>query len=171
MKNIIKKMLTFEVPEEKERFIIKEEENVIKYDIRKNKEIKDEFVSTDYNYNLEYIKNRFSYPENNDFVIRKLNLKGNVPAFIIFYDGMVSASMVDLSIVETLQKMPFIMDEKIKPDAEEIMERYIGHGQVMATEKFSDIIDEVNFGSCGLFIDGLDKGYAIDVRLWINRGI
>lgn len=171
MKNVVKKIFTFEVPNEKESFIIEEKENTIEYDIRKNSENKEELVSTDYNYNLEYIKKRFSYPENNDFVIRKLTLKGNISAFIIFYDGMVSASMVDLSIVETLQKMPFIMDDKIKPDAEEIMEKYIGHGQVMSTEKFSDIIDEVNFGSCGLFIDGLSKGYAIDVRLWINRGI
>jgi len=172
MKNIIKKIFTFQVPTEKENFIIEKEEDSVDYDVR-NEEFdeEDKIVSENYNINLEYIKKRFSYPENNDFVIRKLNLKGNIRAFIIFYDGMVSASMVDLSIVETLQKMPFIADDKIKPDAEYIMEKYIGHGQVMVTEKIDDIIDEVNFGSCGLFIEGLTKGFAIDVRLWINRGI
>jgi len=90
MKNIIKKIFTFQVPTEKENFIIEKEEDSVDYDVR-NEEFdeEDKIVSENYNINLEYIKKRFSYPENNDFVIRKLNLKGNIRAFIIFYDGII----------------------------------------------------------------------------------
>lgn len=172
MKNILKKIFTFEVSSKREEFIIDKKNILIDYDVRtEDKDISHEKVSKDYKYNLEYIEKRFSYPENNDVVIRKLKLKGDIPAFIVFYDGMVAGSAVDLSIVETLQKMPFIMDEKVKSDAEAIMEKFVGHSQAMVTENFDDIIDEVNFGSCGLFIDGVSKGFAIDVRLWENRGI
>lgn len=172
MKNILKKIFTFEVSSKREEFIIDKKNILIDYDVRtEDKDISHEKVSKDYKYNLEYIEKRFSYPENNDVVIRKLKLRGDIPAFIVFYDGMVAGSAVDLSIVETLQKMPFIMDEKVKSDAEAIMEKFVGHSQAMVTENFDDIIDEVNFGSCGLFIDGVSKGFAIDVRLWENRGI
>ena len=172
MNNIIKKLFTFEVPARAQEFIINDKNNTIAYDVRQEEENKKEdLVSKDYDYNLKFIENTFSYPQNNDVVIRKINLKGNIRAFLVFYDGMVNMNMVDISIVETLQKIPFIIDEEIPPNADYIMEKLVAHGQATATEKFDDIIDEVNFGSCGVFIEGVDKGFAIDVRFWVNRGI
>lgn len=172
MKNIMKKILFFSVPSEKEKFIIENEENSIAYDVRKEEfDKKEDIVSKDYNYNLEYIKKRFCYPKNNDVVIRTLNLKGNIPAFLVFYDGMVSSNAVDLSIVETLQKIPFFADGKISMKAEEIAEKFLGHNQVSIEDKFENIIDEVNFGSCGLFVAGIEKAFILDVRSWDNRGI
>lgn len=172
MKNILKKLLTFEVPSESESFVINDKTNTVNYDIRcEEQDKKEDIVSENYDYNLEYIKYKFSYPDNNDVVIRKINLKGDIRAFLVFYDGMVATDMVDLAIVETLQKIPFLIDEKIPFNADFIMEKLVAHSQAMATEKFEDIIDEVNFGSCGLFVEGIDKGFAIDVRQWGNRGI
>ena len=172
MKNILKKLLTFEVPNESESFVINDKTNTVNYDIRcEEQDKKEDIVSENYDYNLEYIKYKFSYPDNNDVVIRKINLKGDIRAFLVFYDGMVATDMVDLAIVETLQKIPFLIDEKIPFNADFIMEKLVAHSQAMATEKFEDIIDEVNFGSCGLFIEGINKGFAIDVRQWGNRGI
>lgn len=172
MKNILKKIFTFEVPTENNKFIIKNESDSVLYDVRKEEQDKkEEVLSKNYDLNLEYIKYRFSYPENNDVVIRNIKLKGNIRAFLIFYDGMVDTDMVDLAIVETLQKIPLFSDEKVHLDADYIMERLVSHSQVTKTKKIEDIIDEVNFGSCGLFVEGLDSGFAIDVRKWGNRGI
>lgn len=172
MKNIIKRIFTFEAPAKSENFIIEERKSAVNYDVRCEKfDTVDELVSINYDYNLKYIENRFSYPENNDVVIRKINLKGNIRAFIVFYDGMVDTDMVDLAIVEALQKLPFLSEEEIIPTADYIMEKLMSHSQVSANKKFEDIIDEVNFGSCGLFVEGVEKGFAIDVREWGNRGI
>ena len=172
MKNIIKNIFTFEVPTENKKFIIKNDSNSVLYDVRKEEQDKkDEILSKDYDSNLKYIKHRFSYPDNNDVVIRNIKLKGNIRAFLVFYDGMVDTDMVDLAIVETLQKIPLFLDEKVHPDADYIMERLVSHNQVTKTKKFDDIIDEVNFGSCGLFVEGIESGFAIDVRQWGNRGI
>ena len=172
MKNLLKKILTFEAPARQENFIINDRNNTVIYDVRKEEfDKKEDIVSENYDFNLKYIESRFSYPENNDVVIRKINLKGNIRAFIVFYDGMVDTDMVDLAIVETLQKLPFLSEEKISLNADYIMEKLVAHSQASATDKFEDILDEVNFGSCGLFVEGVEKGFAIDVRKWGNRGI
>ena len=76
MKNILKKIFTFEVPTENNKFIIKNESDSVLYDVRKEEQDKkEEVLSKNYDLNLEYIKYRFSYPENNDVVIRNIKLK------------------------------------------------------------------------------------------------
>ncbi len=172
MKKFLKKLFTFEVPAENELFIMNDKSNIVKYDVRyEEKDKKEDIISKNYDYNLEYIKYKFSYPENNDVVIRNLNLKGNIRAFLVFYDGMVATDMVDLAVVETLQKIPLMTEEKINLNADYIMEKLVAHSQATAVEKFDEVIEEVNFGSCGLFVEGVDKGFAIDVRQWGTRGI
>lgn len=172
MKNILKKLLLFEVPAKREEFVIDKKEENVEYDVRYedfNKE--NPQVSDDYDKNLQYIKTRFSYPENNDVVIRNIRLKGDIRAFLVFYDGMTDTKMIDLAVVETLQKLPLLSKDKIPQNAQYIMENLVSHSQVSANRDIEKIIDEVNFGSCGLFVEGVDQGFAIDVRSWGNRGI
>ncbi len=172
MKNLIKKLFTFEVPSQRENFVITDREESVKYDVRfEDFEKKEDLVSKDYEFNLNYIKKRFSYPQNNDVVIRNIKLKGDIRAFLVFYDGMVDTQAVDLAVVETLQKLPLLSKDKIDLDFEYIMENLVSHSQISAKKEFEKIIDEVNFGSCGLFVEGVDKGFAIDVRKWGTRGI
>ena len=114
MKNFIKKLFTFEVPSQRENFIIEDKDEHIGYDVRyEDYDKKEEKVSKNYDENLQYIKKRFSYPQNNDVVIRNIKLKGDIRAFLVFYDGMVDTQAVDLAVVETLQKLPLLSKEKI----------------------------------------------------------
>ena len=39
------------------------------------------------------------------------------------------------------------------------------------TNKMNDIIEEVNFGGAGLFIDGIDSAYTCDVKGWVQRQV
>ncbi len=172
MKSIFKKIFTFDVPNDADEFLIGEETDNIKYDVRQEEmEKKVVNVSKSYDDTLKYIENRFNYPDNNDFVIRKLRLKGDIRAFIIFYDGMSDTASIDGAIVETLLKIPFISKEKVEINADYIMERLLAHSQVRKCEDFDTIIDDVNFGGCGLFVEGLSCGFVLDVRNWGNRGI
>ena len=172
MKNILKKLLLFEVPAKREEFVIDKKEENVEYDVRyEDFDKENPQVSDNYDKNLQYIKTRFSYPENNDVVIRNIRLKGDIRAFLVFYDGMTDTKMIDLAVVETLQKLPLLSKDKIPQNAQYIMENLVSHSQVSANRDIEKIIDEVNFGSCGLFVEGVDQGFAIDVRSWGNRGI
>ncbi len=171
-KAILKQLFTFQRPIEDDNFILPENEQDIKYDIRQEKkENPPTTVNADIDINFQYIKNRFDYPKNNDFIMRKLTLKGNRRCFLIFYDGMVSTDAVNLGIIKPLLEIPLISNQEIDHVPEQIIERFVAHSQAMATQDMEQIIEDVNFGSCGLFVDGIDTGFSLDVRNWGHRSI
>jgi spore germination protein KA len=166
-----KDIFTFN-PEYNEMFTLKNEEDASEYDVRKeNKKSDIHFVSKNIEENLSYIKERFKYPINNDVVIRELCLKNDRKAFLVFIDGMVSTDAVDISIIEPLQKLPYYNDSEIYKYEEDIIDKFISHSQAAATDEMEVIIEEINFGGCGVFVDGFEKGFSLDVRDWGHRGI
>lgn len=154
----------FHEPEKKEQFVLNESKKIYTLE----KEFK---ISRNIEENENYIKEKFSLPLNNDIVLRKITMKGGRRAIVIFIDGMAKADFINAHVIETLQFMPLITDDEIKIKKEEIMERFIAHGQAQATEDIKSVIDEINFGSCAVFIDGVDIAFTMDVRFWVNRGI
>ena len=142
----------------------------INYDIRNDYEDKTPKISSDVKYNLSYIKKRFSVPENNDVVVREFLVGGNTKAFLFFYEGMVLTQIVDENIIKTLISLPlFSKNTNLTP--KELIGQFVSHNQAKADDSFESIIEEVNFGSCGLFIDGFCKGFIFDVRGWGHRSI
>ena len=103
--------------------------------------------------------------------MRKIMLKGNRPCFLIFYDGMVSTDAVNLGIIKPLLELPLISEKDIDGVPEQIIEKFVAHSQAMATKNMETIIEDVNFGSCGLFVDGIATGFSLDVRDWGHRSI
>ena len=171
-KSILKKLFTFQRPAEEDNFILQKKEEDIKYDIRQEKvDIQPATVNADININYNYLKNRFDYPKNNDFVMRKITLKGNRRCFLVFYDGMVSTDAVNLGIIKPLLELPLISEKDIDGVPEQIIEKFVAHSQAMATKNMETIIEDVNFGSCGLFVDGIETGFSLDVRDWGHRSI
>ena len=168
LKNFLKNIFLFSTPSQEETFILNKDENTIEYDVRKDTLPKEEKVFKRYEDNLSYLEKRFSVPENNDVIIRKIKIFKNTKAFIVFYEGMVLTNIVDLAIIEPLLKIPQISDNASK---EEVMEKLLAHGQAMSTDNFEDLIDDVNFGGCALFVDGIDVGFSLDVRGWSHRGV
>lgn len=170
LKNI-KNLLIFN-PQYDNDFILSEEKSTADYDVRLESEKTPEpSVFKSIEKNLAYMKKRFTYPINNDIIIRELKLKENRKAFVVFIDGMVSSELVDLAIIETLQKLPYLTDDEAYKYEDEIIESFISHSQAMATDDFDIIIEEINFGSCAVFIDGFQKGFSLDVRDWGHRNI
>ena len=170
----LKKFTIFSQPETETNFKIPEKEYQTLYDVRNETIPFVPEISTDIQKNMLYIKKRFSVPENNDVVIRKIHLKDERRCFLIFYDGMVNTDAVNEGIIKTLQELP-LLDKDFKDSIEKIpsyiIEKFVSHAQAQLAEKFEDIIEEVNFGSCGLFVDGLDVGFILDVRSWEHRSI
>lgn len=170
MLKLIKDFLIFSQPTEKDMFVVENEDLNIKYDIRKEKSPETPSISENIKMNFKYIGNRFDFPHNNDVVIREFQIKNKVKCFVVFYDGMVDTRSVDRDIINSLLELPLISaNEKISE--QEIIYQYISHSQATISDDFDEIIDEVNFGSCGLFADGINKGFIMDVRSWGHRGI
>ena len=172
IKNSIISIFRFSEPTLSENFTLKSTEPETAYDIRNEKEPeKDSYVSDNIEENLSYIKKRFSYPLNNDIVIRELKLKNERKAFLIFIDGMVNTDNVDGYIIETLLKLPYFTDNEIYKYEDEINERFVAHSQATASESMNVTAEEINFGSCALFVDGFKKAFLLDVREWGHRSI
>lgn len=170
LKNI-RNLLVFN-PQYEDDFILSKNDDPADYDVRlESEKTPAPRVFKDIEKNLAYMKKRFTYPINNDVIIRELKLKENRKAFVAFIDGMVSSELVDLSIIETLQKLPYLTDDEAYKYEDEITERFISHSQAMATDDFDTIIEEINFGSCAVFVDGFQKGFSLDVREWGHRSI
>lgn len=167
---MIKNIVLFSQPKEKDNFELIEEEYGIKYDVRENVEKSIPEISNEIEKNYQYIKERFDYPNNNDVVIRRFLIKGAIKCFIIFYDGMVDTRAVDQDIIKTLLKLPYISETK-EITSTDIIEQFISHGQATVAEEYEALIEEVNFGSCGLFVDGISNGFILDVRNWGHRSI
>lgn len=120
--------------------------------------------------NLNYIKMRFDFPKNNDVVIRELVLGKKTRAFVVFYDGMCDGTSINNGIIKPLLELPLIADEK-KFSEEDIANRLLVHNQVKTGKDFDSVIDDINFGSCGIFVDGLSVAFTADVKGWPHRTV
>ena len=200
-KKILQDVFLFKEPEEKEAFILKEtkkekeeldstrsrkeenkgskKEGLINkvFSSRNKKESGEELeeVSNDIKKNLEYIKKTYNYPDNGDLVIREFKVVAkdeNLQAFIVLFDGMVNSNIVDSHILKPLMLLSNVeVKGKDKDLALYIKNHLISHTQVKMTNKINDIIEEVNFGGAGLFIDGIDSAFMCDVKGWVQRQV
>lgn len=166
--NKLKQLFVFDAPTEEETFILNKNNKHIVYDVRNEHKEEEQKVFKNYDDNLNYIKKRFDYPKNNDFVIREIKIFKDTKAFLILYDGMVSTTAVDYAVITPLLEIPQFSKNVT---ADEIYEKLITHSQVQKVKEFEQIIDDVNFGSCGVFVDGIDYGFSIDVRNWEHRSV
>lgn len=168
LKKFIKRLFLFTPPQSEDIFVLPQDDGNISYDVRRQEEINDEKISESYDFNLKYIKKRFDYPNNNDFVIRELKILGDKRAFLILYDGMVSSADVQYAVIAPLLEIPQYADGICTDD---IYKKLIVHSQVNTVTDFDEVIDDVNFGSCGVFVEGISYAFSIDVRSWEHRGI
>lgn len=167
-KERIKRIITFSEPMEREEFILDKEDKNIIFDIRKERKKEKHYISGNYEYDLEFIKKIFSFPKNNDVVIREITIFKKTRAFLVFYDGMVDTDMTDLAIIKPLLEIPQYAKELKKED---IAQRLVAHSQVSQETEFEKLTDNVNFGDCGLIVEGIDVAFSLDVRKWEHRGV
>lgn len=166
MSNILKKIFLFSPNQEEDGFVLDKTDscNIKGYD--------ENFKISSYiKKNEEYIKERFKIPLNNDVVLRHITLKGERKAFAIFIDGMVTTENVNQDIIKTLQTLPLITEEMIYTSPDAVVNKLIAHSQGKATTDIEEIIEEINFGGCAVFVDGINTGFLMDVRGWGHRGI
>lgn len=171
--NKVKDYLLFTPKTQEDRFYLNNRKNSTEYDVRnENKETTEkDTVFKDIEQNLSYVKERFTYPINNDIVIREITMKEGRKAFVVFIDGMVNTEMVDLAIIKTLLEIPYFSDDELYKAESEIIDKFVAHSQAATSNSMDMIFEEINFGSCAVFVDGFEKGFILDVRDWGHRSI
>ncbi|MCH5209510.1 MAG: spore germination protein [Oscillospiraceae bacterium] len=171
--NSIKDYLLFTPAAQDDIFNLSLKKKNAEYDVRDEKEesTATDTVSDNIEQNLSYVRKRFTYPINNDIVIREIKMKQGRKAFIVLIDGMVSSELVDLAVIKTMLEIPFFSDNQIYKYEDEIIEKFIAHSQAFSTNSMDTVFEEINFGSCAVFVDGFSKAFILDVRDWGHRGI
>lgn len=169
----VKDFLFYKPPLEERDFYLATQESMAEYDVRteNTENTSTDTVSERLDENLAYVKKRFTYPLNNDIVIREIKMREDRRAFVVFIDGMVNSDAVDLAVIKTLLEIPYIADDEIYRYETEIIDSFVAHSQAFAAENMDVIFDEINFGSCAVFVDGFSKGFVLDVRDWGHRSI
>lgn len=170
--NIVKRYVLYQHNEEKEDFVLKKDKYKPIYDVRREKiPQEDKAISKNIEINMQIIKERFAYPKNADVVIRELTLKGDTKSFLVFYDGMCNGGAINEGIIKPLLQIPLLEKKNKKYDEKTVLESLIVHNQVKKAKKLDEIADGINFGGCGIFVDGIDTAFCADVKDWPHRSV
>lgn len=164
---ILKNLFIYKPSDKIDKFELTAEKQP-EYDIRNESDIVKTYVTGNYETDLAYIRKRYTIPQNNDVVLRELVLRDKTRAFVVFFDGMSSSDFIDNNIIKSLLELPHISEEVF---GDEAYKYFTTHSQVKPDMDMDTIAEEINFGSCAVFIDGIAAAYVFDVRNWEHRGI
>lgn len=132
-------------------------------------------VSSRLSENLKYIKMIYNIPVSGDVVIREFDIivKDKViKAFIVFIDGLTDRMVINTHILQPLMLLSSLDIKSEKEDiAQYVKSHLLPQGQLQEVTKIYKVVDEVNFGGCGLFIDGIDIAFTADVKGWEHRSV
>lgn len=168
----LKRYLLYQKENGREPFVLKKDEREPVYDVRKGgSPSENKAISQNLEENKEYIKKRFDIPKNSDVVLREIRLRENTEGFLVFYDGMCNSEAIDRGIIKPLLEFPYLEKNGGKYDENRIKEALITHNQLKIERFFDEAIEEINFGSCGLFVDGLGCAFCADVKDWPHRSV
>ena len=168
---LIKKIFIYTPPKEKDIFMLEDiKENII-YDVRKKQPNKEKIsVNSSLEANIDVINKRFSVPLNNDVVVRRITLPGEISAALVFYDGMVDSALINDGIIKPLLKLSLFSGEDAD-DGDIVFEKLLVHCQTKRSTHIDSVIDDINFGNCGIFIDGISEAFSADVKNWPHRTV
>ncbi len=164
--DVWKKILAFHKTEE--GYIIKERNRAPSGDERK-----DAPVSVEIHKNAEEIKRRMNYPASGDLIIRWFRVrmeKRSADAFIFYFDGLSSRDNIGHFVLAPLMQMGGVVEQNCE-ETEYINRQLITQNDVFVFQSYEKAIENVCFGGCGIFIDGIDRCYVADVKGWEKRGV
>ncbi len=191
IKEQIKKYLFFKEPEKQERFILKPDEDSLKQRNRDTNSLQSvlerksaqqekspepgDAIDKDIEVNLQRIKATYSIPLNSDIAIREFDIiyeSKSIRAFIAFFDGMTDREIINSFILKPLMVNAAMEIKDVADSLEDYIARQLmPHCQMKIEKSYENVVNEINFGGCGLFVDGLSVCFSSDVKGWDHRGI
>ncbi len=183
-KQLVKDIFTYKKRDDSEGFILKEtaeERKSGRQTVPTNKKDPSEDllkkrISGSLDENLVIIRQIYNMPQNIDIKIREfaIDIKGTeVDAFIVFIDGLVNKQMINASILQPLMILSSLKDktENNKSNFDFIIRHLMTNNELGIFDTFEGLVNEVNFGSCALFVDGSKEALTMDVKGWEHRTV
>lgn len=132
-------------------------------------------ISSDLDFNIKVMKKTYKIPKNSDLINREFNLTVNnkvLKGYIVFIDGMTDRVSISNNILQPLMLLSNLeIREHIADIGEFIYKRLLPFNQIKKVDSYKELIGNINFGGCAIFIDGLEYAFAADVKLWDHRGV
>lgn len=123
--------------------------------------------------NIDYVSGVFYLPYNGDIVLRKFAVdlgEKKVRAFLLSVDGLSDGDSINQFILEPLMNLK--MRNADSSDLLNTLEHtLLPQGQITVTDNLKDMALKVNIGNAALVIDGLEKGFIVDVKSWEHRSV
>jgi len=194
--NSIGKYIFYKEQKGKEGFVLKENkaincetaQNIASLDVFDKKELEGAFVgctvnddilknniSSDIELNKKIMMTTYDMPKNTDLLYREFNItvKDKVlRSFIVFIDGMTDRTVISNNILQPLMLLSNLeIKEKPVDVGEFIFNRLIPYNQIKKVQKYTEVISNVNFGGCVIFVEGLEYAFMADTKFWDHRGV
>lgn len=137
----------------------------------KKAEIPEKKVSPILSENKKYIEEVFSLPDNGDIVLREFIITvgdTNLNALMVSADGLSDGTSVGEFVLKPLM---LLKGKKTDNVLETIEKTLLPQGQISKNDDLKALALKVNIGDAILFIDGLSRGFDLDVKSWEHRGI
>ena len=113
--------------------------------------------------NEEYIRKVFAGDDT--FVLRKIETRDNTPCFIAYFDGMVSAAVIDLHIVKPLQ------EAEVSSDIESLCGKTVSTEQAESERDVRKALLAMEAGDTLVFIEGSDAVLVCSTKGFKTRSI
>lgn len=169
----LKNIFTFKEEKENDSFTLSEyNENEVQNFSEEYKK-KEHRVSKSLEYNKKFIKEFFNSEYNSDLIIREFEYTLNdekIPAFIVFFDGMVNNAMMGERIMEPAMRNIYgdISAQRLDDYS---VKNIISQNQCSLSNDFNEIADMINFGAGVVFIEGNSNAVIADVKGWERRPV
>lgn len=124
--------------------------------------------------NKEYIREIYTLPKNKDIIVREfiIALEPSVQAFAVFMEGLTDRGTINQDVLKPLMVLSRLEEKVNVLDlAKFIKERILYGNQVDILEKYSQIVDSINYGGTAVFIDGSPKCIIVETKGWDKRSI
>lgn len=131
----------------------------------------DNIISSDISSNINYIKQKFNYPNNKDIVIREFTIKGKHKAFLVYIDGMADRMTINNFILRPLLKDDNFDNEADECQLDYILDNVIETNQAKRVEKPDEVIYEVLVGDTGLYVDGCNYYIFSETKGYDKRSV
>lgn len=131
-------------------------------------------VSPSLETNRGYLEKIYSLPKNKDIILRDFYIALHPPlkAFILFIDGLSDKEIINNAILKSLM---VLLDEKEKVEegnlAEYIKEHLLPGHDVAILDKYTEILDRVNYGNTAIFMEGSARSLVVETKGWERRTV
>lgn len=125
-------------------------------------------VSSALETNLERIKNDFSTDINPDVVVRRFTMGGNLPAAVVFINGMAKREMINDFIIRESMNKPV---PEQPPYAQYLINNVFSNCEMSTEKNWDKIKGNINDGLTVVFVEGEPTAMVADTRGYEYRAV